>query len=399
MFPIFWNEYLIYLNSCSRKGINAEKVNRFFVKFLKTSWMKENFYLFRYYMAAYINMLLLILTSNKKQTDIKPIFVFCGLRDQRLFRDGTIPTRVGLYNLRHLEYPHILQRLSLLEWLYALILACKTYLDFSENCRSSCRKHGVSWLAFQNLTLCGRLRHLDAILHLMAFEKYGGSVWFVEHFDIYVMILSLLRERGAIPQLCGCQHGFFEYPPNGRKYEAFFTDYYWLQYQQSKPWVERNLLKNKACQVKLDKRRTSLHLKEIERTPHTKVVAFASQEFLNWDSLIIDRLLAISRQIGDSLKVILYFHPNFPGILKPEWIRDGLIVQKERHSNIDLIITRFSTIGIDYYRIGVPVMFVPFGDRVCVFESGDFLVCEDLDQMEGYLRDILGYPSNQSLRT
>lgn len=389
IYPIFWNEYLIYLNSFNRQGVNPEKSKKFAIKSANNTKIKELFYILRYYMAACLNVVLLIIKRKNEYNNLKSIFVFCGLRDKWLFRRESTPLRVGLYNLRYHRYPHVLSSLSICEWLWAMYLSYNTYPSFYENARLWCVKQGESWKAFQNMTLFGRLRYFDAILHLIAFEKYGREVWFVEHFDMYVMVLSLLREKGAISNLIGCQHGFFEYPPKSRSYLPLFTDAYWLKHAQSRTWVVNNLLKNKNCKIYVDEKRAQMVFKILERESNVKVVAYAAQEFLDWDFQIIDKLLLMKKKSGMKLSVLLYLHPSFPGVMKAEWIKAGLRVEKDRHKNIDLLITRFSTIGFEYHRIGVPVIFVPFDDRVCVFESGDFTLCADLDQMEFKAMKIL----------
>ena len=387
LFAAFWNECLFRLNACTRKGVPPESAS-YFVAAGAVGRGRVWLLRARYAMAACVNALLLFLQTQKRDAG-GPVFLFTNLRHARFCPPGAEPVRVGLYNLRYLEHPHLLARLSPRDWLSALRLAFASYGAFRADCREHCRQLGEDWKTFRRLAYCGRLRNFDAILHSMALEKGGGEAAFAGHFDLYVAVASMLRERGALTRLIGFQHGLFEYPPEGRAYEPLFTDAYHLAFEASRPWVARNFLKNPDGTIEVQPTQGHIDFQPAPRTPEAKVVAFGAQEILPCDDLIVARLLALKARLPQPLEVLVYAHPLFA--CPEKWAQQGAqVFIRERHGDIDALVTRYSTLGLDYQRIGVPVVFVPFGDRVCVFESGDAIVCEDLDQMEAELRRILG---------
>lgn len=379
LFPVFWNEYLFRLNSCHRKGVDAAAADYFTVS------GGSRLLVWRFYLASLLHVVLLFIRTQKRPRGGGPIFLFTNLRHGRFFKDGSEPVRVGLYNLRYLQYPHLLAGLSPLEWLRGIGLAFTSYPAFKKDCQQRCAALGEDWATFQHLAFCGRLRHLDAVLHAMALEKHGGEVWCPGHFDMYVFIASELRERGALTRLVGCQHGLFEHAPAGHRYEKLYADAYLLLFEESRRWVVANFLKNPECTVTLDAKPAHIEFQVFERAPGTRVVAFAAQEIALCDERLIERLLAIKARSDQQVEVLLYSHPLYP-CENADWAAKGLkTFARERHGNIDVLITRFSTLGIDYHRQGVPMLFVPFDDRVCIFDDPAFTVCPDLDSMEAEL--------------
>jgi len=224
----------------------------------------------------------------------------------------------------------------------------------------------------------------------MAFEKYGGDIHFAGHFEMYVSILSLLREHGAIGRLIGYQHGLFEYSPKGRAYRPLYTDRYFILFPESENWVKHHMISNPDCKIIVPPAASSLAFQILYRNPHSHVIAFGAAEGMDLDQRIINRLLEMRARLSTNLLIIIYFHPFFPNIMKSSWREQGVIgFNKMRHNNIDLFITRYSTLGLDYHHIGVPVLFVPFDDGVCAFESGQFIICSNLDEMELEVRKLI----------
>ena len=336
----------------------------------------------RFYVASALNAVLLFLQTQRSESGERPIHLFTNLRHRRFFRPEAQPTRVGLYNLRYLSYPHVLARLSIREWLWGLALAHRTFRAAEAHCQTRCRELGEDWSVFRRLVLHGRLLHADTVLHAMAFEKYGGEIWTAGHFDRYLGIASQLRERNALGRLSACQHGLFEYPPKGRTYEAIFPDEYYLLFPESRRWVEANFIKNRQCCIYLAPFKSHIEYETLPREPGKKVVAFAAQELHPLDDPIVQRILSLKSRVEYGIDVLVYAHPLFPRIADRCESQGIRVFATERHHNIDVLVTRFSTLGIDYHRLGVRVLFVPFEDEVCVFEHGSMTVCSDLEEFE-----------------
>jgi len=392
LFPVFWNEYLVRLNACQRIGVDPKESSMFVSKYPGENRWKLRFLSLRYMVASIFQLICLFLPARRIET-AKPIFAFNNLSSRRFFSDKTIPARMGLYNFHDFNYPHILQILSIKELIGALRLAVQNYELFVSGCRQKCAALGENWSLFRRLTQCGRLTYFDAILHFMAFEKMAGTIHFDGHFEMYITILSMLREHGALGKLVGYQHGVFEYPPAGRKYIPMFTDEYHLLFSESEAWIRSNMQKNTACKFILNDSPVSLKFQMYAKKPRAYVVAFAAAEFFDNDQIIVNRILSIRRRLGKELSVLVYFHPFFPGVIKSALRDQGVEgFNKVRHKNVDLFITRCSTLGIEYQRIGVPVIFVPFGDGICVFESGNFNVAKSLEDMEQKICKLLQQP-------
>lgn len=384
LFPVFWNEYLFRLNSCQRKGLSVDAADYFSVT-ANAGGDRTGLLALRYTMASLIHLVLLFLRTQKAPRSGTPLLLFTNLRHGRFFTDASQPVRVGLYNLRYLNHPHLLAVLSPGEWLQGLALAITRYPAFIRDGRRRCAEAGVDWSTFRRLAFFGRLRHLDAVLHALALEKFGGEVWCPGHFDLYVALASQLRERGALARFVGRQHGLFERAPAGRDYERLFADRYLLLFEESRAWVCAHFLKNPACEVALDAKPAHIEFQALPRTPGDRVIAFAAQEITKNDVLLIERLLAYREHAERPVSVLLYTHPLYP-CDDTAWARRGLqTFAGTRHGNIDVLITRFSTLGLDYHRQGVPVVFVPFADRVCIFDDPAFTVCDSLEAMDAAL--------------
>jgi hypothetical protein len=97
--------------------------------------------------------------------------------------------------------------------------------------------------------------------------------------------------------------------------------------------------------------------------------------------------------------LVVYLHPltntRQQGMLARLFPKAHLI-RHERHSDVDLLITRYSTIGIEYHRLGIPVLFFPFTDSVCVFDSLSNLVVENPSSLPQRMLSILTDHTSQS---
>ena len=61
--------------------------------------------------------------------------------------------------------------------------------------------------------------------------------------------------------------------------------------------------------------------------------------------------------------------------------------QKRRYANVDIIITRYSTLAMDYVAMGVPAIFWAARDRVCVSMSENSLIHE-IAELDGLMLSV-----------
>ena len=346
----------------------------------------------RYYVASLINVALLLFGRRIPTTD-EPIYVFTHRRGLASHAEGQRPMRVGLYNLRYFHYPHVVGLLTLREWIHAVWITWTTYRTSRAFGRRMVEQRGHEWPVYKSHTHCGLLRHFDAVLHLIAFENHAKHVYFSSHFDSYVTLLSLLREGGGLAGLHGCQHGLFEHPPRGTAYEPMYVDTFALLCEDSRTWFTRDMCANPDCQIRVAPNPVKPDMSSFERrSPDEFVIAFGGQEHVDWDRQIVERIVGIASRASRPVSILLYPHPLYSSAIDSSWsAMDVRVYATERHGNIDMLVTRFSTLGLDYARQGVTVLFTPMADRACLFEAQRYQVCYDLDQMEAAILERLDH--------
>ncbi|GAH76204.1 unnamed protein product, partial [marine sediment metagenome] len=208
--------------------------------------------------------------------------------------------------------------------------------------------------------------------------------------EAYVSFLSTYRDAGLNISLVGYQHGLFELPPPPFRYVPIGFDAYYLRYSESEMWFVNNLLGNRDCVIKHRAQVSTIDWQTVDREGFNKVLAYAAQDSSPNDITIIDALLLYA-EAANAL-VLLYLHPNYQGFPVQRWAgsHNFQVFPRERHKNIDLLVTRYSTLAMDYrLDLGTRVLFVPGMDNLCIFECRDLAVCRNMDDLSSILPKLL----------
>ena len=244
---------------------------------------------------------------------------------------------------------------------------------------SFCPRYGLLRLAILDLaclwTLC---------------KRCGISHFYVAaHFQPYVFVVCLLREEGIIERLSGVQHGawaqstldkcdrdmpFDDYLLLHPRFESVFRSYFDRNSQVQLTWKER------SDAVKWSIRRGS-HI----------AVALQNDDYKS-DFQIVGICRRVAERLG--VEVVVYPHPR-PIVRKTRLTRltDGCrVVQCERFRNSICLVTRYSTLGIQFATLGGCSIFVDCGERI-VFDTAGLDVCYvKLDEFERTLAGIVETP-------
>ena len=401
-FPAFWNEYLVRVNCYRRRKIPLTKSNAWFsvMAFGPENRIIHRLRMIEWLAATFCNCLYLAIVPRVKASGA--ISLIPNVTDLKYLDPKRQVFRVGLYNFRFFQYPHILSVLTLFDKCRGCWHAFRKYGEFLKSCRLECEKRGVNFEIFCRLCNIGYLSFADYLLHYMALKKLGRvEVAIASQFEIYVSFLSTYRKIGLEFLLVGYQHGLFELPPEPHQYCPIHFDEYYFLFRESEPWFVKNFLSNPNCIIKHREHQSTITWKNVDREGFDKVLAYAAQDSLPYDLKIIDTLLFYAEDTNALL--LIYFHPDygdFPLQHRTE-SRNLKVFLRERHKNIDLLITRYSTLAMEYRSgLGVKVMFVPGNDSMCIFESGDVPICRDMEQIQTTLNRLLdlGEESRQKVK-
>jgi len=390
-FRAFWNEYLLKVNCYRRRSVPLSKPNAWFsiMAFGPEHGMKHRLWAIRWAVATLCNCVYLAIVPRAKASGA--ISLISNVTHLKYLGTGRQVFRVGLHNFRFLQYPHILSVLTLREQCGVAWRALGSLRQFLVSCRDECDKRGIDFKIFRRLCNIGYLRFADYTLQYMALKKLGRvEVAVANQFEVNASFLSTYRDIGLEFSLVGYQHGLFELPPEPHQYSPLHFDEYHLLFRESEPWFVKKLLSNPDCVIKYRKYTSHINWHILDRQSFDKVIAFAGQDSTPYDLKIIDTVLSYAEDRNALL--LIYLHHNYRDFPLQHRIesRNLKIFLRERHENIDLLITRYSTLAMDYrIGLGINVLFVPGSDSVCIFENDTVPVCRDLRQFQTALTKFL----------
>ncbi len=400
VFQAFWNEYLFKANCYRRRYIPLTKSNAWFsiAAFGPENSMRHRLRSIRWLVATLCNCLWLSLARPVQTGPF--ISLTTHVRYIRFLPPESQVFRIGLHCFRLFRYPHILSVLTFRERLRGFGLAFTCRRQFTNACRRECDRHNVDFKVFCRLCNIGYFRFADYVLNYMALTKVSPvKVAISFQMEAYSSILSTYRDAELRISLVGYQHGLFELPPPPHRYAKVRFDEYVLLYRESEHWFVSDFSGNPDCVIKFREHPSTIRWQEIDRTGFAKVVAYAAQDYLPVDHEIMDALLAYVDATNSLL--LLYLHPNFHDFLLPHrpGARNLRVCPRERHKNIDLLVTRYSTLAMDYRSsLGVDVLFVPGHDNICIFDNRDVKTCRDLGQLGAILSELLTNPCETLLQ-
>ena len=367
---LFKNEYIIKLNQYKRLNIIVNKNNAIFNILInhKISKIKNFLYILKYNIASLSNLILILFLPKIKLDKDSKVFLFTDIRhDKKIFNDH-IKLKLGLYNFRYFKYKHILQTLSFNEILTVVYSCFENYSKFKMAIKDYCKKNSLDYEIFRKLINPNFFRYLDIILTIKSLEKNSiVSYAFGSHFDIYASLLSLLRKKNIIFNLSANQHGLYEFPIEGMSYNKLFTDCYILLFRESKKFFEKYLNANPNCIIKIIDYNTLKNLDYFDKKDK-KLIVFAMQnDDYEMDKKILKQL--IKKFHNNEYIIVVYTHPKIHKKmykrLKAEF-KNIIFEKNKRYKNVDILYTRYSTIGMQYKYMGVKVCFLLFKERVCI---------------------------------
>lgn len=391
VFHSFWNEYLIKANCYRRRGVPLSKSNAWFsiLAFGPEHRMKHRYRTLRWLVATLCNCVFLLIAPRTHAG--QSISLITHPRHLSFIEPERPAFRVGLHNFRFFKYPHLLSTLTFREMCRGFWQARVSLGQALNACRRECAQRDVDFAVFRRLCNLGFFRYADYVLSYMALERLGRvEVATTVQFDAYLAWLSTYRDVGLGISLVGFQHGLFELPPPPHQYEPIGFDAYYLRYRESKRWFADNLSDNPNCEIEHHPRPSTIEWQTIDRAEFDKVLAYAAQESVPGDVKVIDTLLSYA-EAANAL-VVLYLHPNYQGFPLERWNGSGSfrVFSRERHENIDLLVTRFSSMAMDYrLALGTKILFVPGTDSLCIFEHEDITVCRDVNELASLLPALL----------
>jgi hypothetical protein len=263
---------------------------------------------------------------------------------------------VGLSKIITLRESSILQLLSIRE----LFEGFRIYLTERRNLRSDKS-------LFNTLTYFNSVRILDVILFQMSLMKLANKkIHYGGHFDPFIMILSDCRKKKLIEfELNLYQHGVFEKPKFGI-FKKYYGDRYNLLYPESQYFLKKNLNGNKHCSFSISRSTTKIDKLLNHNQKSFVALAFQNDNF-ELDQIILDEIIGTK-----NIEIGVYLHPATSSKIKRSLYKKYPNISfycNDRFLNVDILITRYSSLAIEYYHIGKSCFFVPFGYSICIFED------------------------------
>lgn len=387
---IFRNELLTKINQIQRIS-KATKVPFFCSVVLHSKSINygRNFILFFILFLETLISTAILFAYQHKTLPPDSIFAFTDKRLIRFSKKNYPAFCIGLRKyLFSFGKNHLYQFLSMSEKLACLSSAIRYKRSFTREIITS---HGISTLTGQQaLTLSGfsYFRCFDLILARSALAKFD-HIESAGHFDAYTALIAQMRQTGEIKYFSGVQHGLFERFLFGKPTPLYFDEYH-LLFAESEPYFQMYLSANPICHFSVRKYVTSFSPCNLA----DKTVAVALQtdnEML--DALLLECLESIA--LDNCLSILAYAHPATPPHslerLRKQFPRTRFETTL-RCGNVNVILTRYSTLAMDYVAVGIPAIFWAAPDRVCVSTSGNPLIHEidKLDTLPRLLNHILG---------
>lgn len=385
---VFRNELLVKLNQAHRLSSDAvgSRLPSTIMRSRSFSPIKNALYAMVERAVSWASLLLLLVSRAPGSKTPDSAFLYVDKRLLRFCREGVPAYQLGLYKyLLCLGKGHLYRYLSAREVLRSL--SCAVSLKKSMAAQicpaGTIEKLNVQQALF--LSGFGFLRCLDLFLALASISRLR-NIDCAGHFDVYTALISQLRESGKIDRFCGIQHGLYEYFLFGKPAPLFYDEYH-LLFRESEPYFRQYLSANPDCVFQVQERKSVFSRCEDKGT----TVGVALQ---NDDEVSDSKLLWHLQQLVPKYRVLAYVHPATSAQrLKELQVQfpDIGFEAKQRCANVDAVITRYSTLAMDYVAIGVPAVFWAAPDRVCASFSGHPLVHQivELSTLQEVLVGIL----------
>jgi len=164
------------------------------------------------------------------------------------------------------------------------------------------------------------------------------------------------------------------------------VDTFYYMYEFSKPFLKYVLdLKSGPTLIYLPQKSKNLGLSIFKGRPGINIAYASTHVRHNLNLQIIDSILAVMKL---DVNLLIYTHPqeNLSLYKKYQNVDNIFIFQKERHINIQYVISRFSTIGIEFYNSGIMPIFVNLDNVETDFlATNTFKVFTDTSDFETWM--------------
>ncbi len=372
---VFLNEYLVKLNSFTRH--NASK---YYFSILRNP--EESFFYEILYRFLYKSILLssILFSFFRSRVYVDKAFFYSDDRRLKHNKDSLIEIRCGVYNFFRLESISVYQLLPRRVVFKLFFFSLFSYFSVLRSVKAKSKESDLNVDSFMGFTSFCFARYFDLIL----FERAASVLKVVHtagHFDVYVSMLSLCRKRNCIGFLKGYQHGVYEV--FSKKAFPLYFDEYCLKYKESKKYFSRILSDNPNVSIFIEDN-DFFPVDRYQMREGERVLAYAMQND-DFQSDLVNIRKIIDLEVFEH--VIVYVHPLTSEknlcILLTE-LDEGSVFLKKRHSNINYVVSRYSSMVLDYINFSSSIkgVFVRSFDEICAFESENILIVDDVSLIE-----------------
>lgn len=306
----------------------------------------------------------------------------CIFESQRRFLPADVTQiqpavhRIARTRMTHpLEYFSLVSGMMLVLAAVRVSLAIRRQFPRSGRIGSACRAVNLGW------SKC-----LDAIaLETLLRDNPGISIATAGQYDWAVSLVSRLREELVVRDFSGYQHGLFEFPPGNCRIRKIAFDSYLARFAESTRYIREYFISNPDCRIDVSNDSKPPDWAVHPQGDRAILIGFAFQaDNVERDCQIVEWLREVCNSTGAT--VVAYLHPSLSRNQRQKIDQRlcGLEThERTRHRNLALMVTRYSTMGLDYSSIGVPVAFIPYPDNVCALmnrQSAHMRSRRDLDK-------------------
>ena len=392
LYKIFWNNYLIETSNCDRsRNLSNKSYFSYLIKVSIRFIVKDLICLI-----SLFSFILSYFFKRKIKSQGKNIFLFTHNSQLKNIPNFFIKYRVNLYPFISIKNSskHIFVFLNLKEILYSIIFSFinspNVYLGIYDVCKKE-KINFIKYIFFNSLNLT---RILELNLLYLCLKKIDKSITIstASQFCPFLQLLSIYKisNKNNSWYLHLFQHGVYEIDRFKRSYSKIYLDTLSYKYNESVKWIIENYIFNKNFILKKFQYENTIN-SYFKSKNNNKIIAYASSAFYERDHLILQKLESLQKQ-NNNLEIIFYPHPvlSFDDIRNQFKKYKNLIIKfKERYRNIDLLITGYSSSGLEHLNLEIKVLFIPFDDSICAFQDKYIDVVRDNNLITEKIKKIL----------
>lgn len=228
------------------------------------------------------------------------------------------------------------------------------------------------------------------VIEFMVLKEIIGAkekIFMAGYNDRTSLIISKICEKNNI-HLSILQHGVLGRKENWKPLKA--NRFFYL-YLFSKEYISCQIEVNSSTElILLPKRTSSLNLGTFQNGKFKKNIAYATSPADSGKDILL--LNQLKKDLFEKeYNLLIYPHPlekesTYKGLKNDE----SVFLTRKRHKNVSYLISRYSTLGIDYYEAGIIPVFLNFDKQDSDFlNSKEFIVFEDLPSFRIWIKHSL----------